>query len=580
MNYTRHICRSRILALLVVSLASQIVSGLVSTAHAAPPAYDVHFIGGFPRAVNNTGDAVGWTLDTGVSRGWVFEDGSRTLLPVPAGWHSQANDINDNGVIVGNAGSNAGPTGPVLWQPNGNGYDMKVINTPVDDAFGQATAINNFSDIVGTRTFMSEIRPGVFTQITRGFLYSSSGVLTPNLSDIGFEALPTDINDNGQIVGGQLRKTQSLVEDLGVPSGQVSYIITDIRAINNMSQVAARTVLATSSTLSTASRYSDGIGWQELTFQGSFDAGLGINDSGDVTFEASFFCASGAGMPGVFLEGEGSFCLEDLLDDQNWQLDGPIFESDINNNGQILVQGVNDTLGLSGAVLLTPGGAVVVPAAPQGLNATVVTAVSGNLVQLSWTDASDNETGFRVERRLSGSSTWNTITTEAPNSTAYEDNTVDFDETYEYRVFATGLAGDSATSNVVTAVSPPSAEIPVPGIKANNSDGPLQIAFGTLLQVDVSLVSNGATGQTADWWLVIEAPDGRYWYDLSGSWVKSASPIPTYGGALFDITSMTVLNSINLPIGSYRIYFGVDTNANGILDSDVLFSDTVDVNIQ
>ena len=121
---------------------------------------------------------------------------------------------------------------------------------------------------------------------------------------------------------------------------------------------------------------------------------------------------------------------------------------------------------------------------------------------------------------------------------------------------------------------------PVPDITANGSGGPLLIPFGTPLQVDVSLASNDATGQAADWWLVIEAPDGRYWYDLNGSWVKSVSPIPTYGGALFDITSMTVLNSSNLPIESYRIYFGVDTNANGVLDFDVLFVDTVDVTIQ
>ena len=131
-----------------------------------------------------------------------------------------------------------------------------------------------------------------------------------------------------------------------------------------------------------------------------------------------------------------------------------------------------------------------------------------------------------------------------------------------------------------TTYSSISFEIPVPDIKANDSDGPLLIAIGTPLQVDVSLVSNDATGQAADWWLVTEAPDGRYWYDLSGSWVKSVSPIPTYGGALFDITSMTVLNSSNLPIGSYRFYFGVDTNANGVLDIDVLFVDTVDVTIQ
>ena len=121
---------------------------------------------------------------------------------------------------------------------------------------------------------------------------------------------------------------------------------------------------------------------------------------------------------------------------------------------------------------------------------------------------------------------------------------------------------------------------PVPDVKANGSDGPLQIAFGSPLQVDISLESHDAAGQAADWWLVAEAPDGRYWYDLSGSWVKSASPIPTYGGTLFDIASRTVLESSNLPIGSYRIDFGVDTNANGVLDFDALFVDSVDVDIQ
>lgn len=121
---------------------------------------------------------------------------------------------------------------------------------------------------------------------------------------------------------------------------------------------------------------------------------------------------------------------------------------------------------------------------------------------------------------------------------------------------------------------------PVPDIRANDSEGPLQIAFSSPLQVDVSLASNDATSQAADWWLVTEAPDGRYWYDLSGNWVKSATPISTYGGDLFDITSMTVLSSSNLPVGSYRISFGVDTNANGVLDLDVLIVDTVAVTIQ
>ena len=121
---------------------------------------------------------------------------------------------------------------------------------------------------------------------------------------------------------------------------------------------------------------------------------------------------------------------------------------------------------------------------------------------------------------------------------------------------------------------------PVPDIKANGFDGPLFIAFGTSLQVDVSLNASGAVGQAADWWLVAEAPDGRYWYDISGIWVKSAVPIPTYTGPLFELAPMSVLNTSNLPVGIYRINFGVDTNANGALDFDVLLVDAVVVTIQ
>ena len=48
----------------------------------------------------------------------------------------------------------------------------------------------------------------------------------------------------------------------------------------------------------------------------------------------------------------------------------------------------------------------IVNDAPQELSAAVLTTDENNVVKLSWIDASDNETGFRVERRLSGSDTW------------------------------------------------------------------------------------------------------------------------------------------------------------------------------
>ena len=84
----------------------------------------------------------------------------------------------------------------------------------------------------------------------------------------------------------------------------------------------------------------------------------------------------------------------------------------------------------------------------------------------------------------------------------------------------------------------------------------------------------------ADWWLLAEAPDGLYWYTLSGGWVKSPIPVQAYGGALFDLSPMTVLDMSNLPTGNYSFNFGVDTNANGSLDLDALFVDAVGVTIQ
>jgi hypothetical protein len=125
---------------------------------------------------------------------------------------------------------------------------------------------------------------------------------------------------------------------------------------------------------------------------------------------------------------------------------------------------------------------------------------------------------------------------------------------------------------------------PVLDIKANDSDGPLVIAVGTPLKLDVSLESNDAAGKAADWWVARKSPGKKwFWYvHASKSWVESPldSPIPAHQGNLFDIASFTVFNASNLPIGSFRIYFAVDTNANGVLDYDALFFDRVDVNIQ
>jgi hypothetical protein len=76
-------------------------------------------------------------------------------------------------------------------------------------------------------------------------------------------------------------------------------------------------------------------------------------------------------------------------------------------------------------------------------------------VNLSWTDNSGNEAGFKIERSANGGS-FSQIATASANATSYADLTVSGEVTYTYRVRASNAAGDSAYSNTATATPPAS----------------------------------------------------------------------------------------------------------------------------
>ena len=94
------------------------------------------------------------------------------------------------------------------------------------------------------------------------------------------------------------------------------------------------------------------------------------------------------------------------------------------------------------------------PAAPEGPPAapSQVSAVPGpGYVTVSWTDNSDDETGFRVERR-EDDGPWSELATTAANVESYTDASVVRDQIYGYRVFAFNGAGSSGSSNEVEIV--------------------------------------------------------------------------------------------------------------------------------
>ena len=90
------------------------------------------------------------------------------------------------------------------------------------------------------------------------------------------------------------------------------------------------------------------------------------------------------------------------------------------------------------------------PAAPSNLAASP----GQGFASLAWSDNSNNEDGFRVERAPEGSPTFVEIATTGPNVAAHLDHTVVPGSTYQYRVRAYNTAGTSGPSNTVSLTMP------------------------------------------------------------------------------------------------------------------------------
>ncbi len=90
------------------------------------------------------------------------------------------------------------------------------------------------------------------------------------------------------------------------------------------------------------------------------------------------------------------------------------------------------------------------PSAPSNLTAT---STNPRSVTLTWTDTSDNEAAFRIERRPEAQTIYSRVTDLPPNSTTFQDNSVQASSTYFYRVIARNDQGESQGSNEASVVT-------------------------------------------------------------------------------------------------------------------------------
>jgi len=88
-----------------------------------------------------------------------------------------------------------------------------------------------------------------------------------------------------------------------------------------------------------------------------------------------------------------------------------------------------------------------IPDTPSNLQAT---AISSSEIDLSWTDNTNIEDGFKIERKAGSGGTYTQIGTVSANVTSYKDTGLTCETTYYYRIRAYGV-NDSDFSNEVSA---------------------------------------------------------------------------------------------------------------------------------
>ena len=93
----------------------------------------------------------------------------------------------------------------------------------------------------------------------------------------------------------------------------------------------------------------------------------------------------------------------------------------------------------------------ILPAPPSNLQAT---AISGSQINLAWTDNSNNEAAFKLERKTGSNGAYTEIAVLGVGRTNYSDTGLAPATTYFYRIRAFNSGGDSAYSNEASATTP------------------------------------------------------------------------------------------------------------------------------
>ncbi len=532
----------------------------LSTTQSAPaletvPAYSVTEIGSqliaanpgtsysVALAVNESGDVAGLAIVDGVQTPFLYTAERGPILLSRLGVAAQAVDLTDrdldgNILVVGTAapGTPGRSAAAVIWifsTATGIVTEAREIGTLTGFANSAATAVNNHWIVVDYSTnFDLSGSPAM--------MYDVLGDL---LAPFDFPVRPADVNDFGDVTGGSfVGNLDGLFTDLGAPEGMS---LTSLVAINDLGWTTGRAVTSLSDgagrRISAVVRHTGTGGWQAITANSWQDMGTDINASGDVVGTTAMDFAF---RPLLYIDAlDQWFLLDGLL--------APGFEDRfiaraeaINDAGQVVGSGTG------GAVLLSPSDATPpppptptpAPPPPADLVAVPYEPTPADpliAIDLSWTDTSDLETGFIVERSLAGDGAWQVIASNL-SAPQFRDADVQPGVTYDYRVAANGAGGLSGYSNVATATAPDEPGVPVDTIAPT-------ISF-------VSPADGASASRKLE--IVIEAADDQALAYVEVGMVIDGSTDVICSRSVSEETSVEMecrMNVRRLPAGSYPL---------------------------
>jgi subtilisin family serine protease len=139
------------------------------------------------------------------------------------------------------------------------------------------------------------------------------------------------------------------------------------------------------------------------------------------------------------------------------------------------------------------------PNAPSGLSAT---AVSSSRIDLAWTDNSNDESGFRIERRTASGS-YSQIAQVGSNTRTFSNTSLASGTQYFYRVVAYNSAGNSSYSNEADART-----LDAPPVAPSN----VKATANSSSQITLTWTQNGTYTH-----FIVERQDGRTWIVLNNN---------------------------------------------------------------